>query len=206
MPRSSKRGNAMNMKRCTPFTRELTFLPSRRDALSGLAGAAISLRLTHRPASVEAKRKGRKKPKKAKPNAFGCLDVGDPCKNADQCCSGICDGAGAKRTCRAHGVGTCTPDMAGICTAPNTELLRCNNQVDCHCIRTTSGSNFCADTTASPEFCADCRKDADCQALGFPAGTACAPVSRGICSGICETGMACLTPCGADQMVEFRSP
>jgi hypothetical protein len=43
-----------------------------------------------------------------------------------------------------------------------------------------------------------CRRDADCVALGVPPGVACAPRSKGLCAGICETGMACILPCGAE--------
>jgi hypothetical protein len=34
--------------------------------------------------------------------------------------------------------------------------------------------------------------------LGFAPGSVCAPYSSGICAGICDTGMACLVPCGTE--------
>ncbi|MGH2618407.1 MAG: hypothetical protein ACRDJC_24515, partial [Thermomicrobiales bacterium] len=47
--------------------------------------------------------------------------------------------------------------------------------------------------------CADCKKDADCEALGFPTGSACLPWSDGQCADDCdEIGMVCAIPCGAE--------
>jgi hypothetical protein len=145
----------------------------------------------------EAKKKHKKRKPIARPNAFGCLDVGDPCKNADQCCSGVCEGKKDKKQCRAHDTGTCRQDGLGICTGESGTPFACNNSWNCVCFHTTAGSNFCADLDSfGREFCADCRNDGDCQASGFPPGSACIPYSDGACAGNCESGMACLAPCG----------
>jgi hypothetical protein len=32
--------------------------------------------------------------------------------------------------------------------------------------------------------------------LGFPPGSACAPIATGNCVGTCPTGMVCMAPCG----------
>lgn len=180
--------------------RPLTSLPSRRDLLRGLAAAGLSLGMLQLPdAAAKKKRKRKRKPKKSKPNAFGCLSVGAICKNADQCCAGICTGKKGKRKCRAHGAELCTQGVEGVCLAVNPQATTCNNRPDCACFTTTAGSNYCAElfcSFAGCSACADCQKDADCVALGFPPEAACAPVSRGLCAGICETGMACLLPCG----------
>jgi hypothetical protein len=181
-------------------THIMTSFPSRRDVLRGLAATGLGLGIARLPDLVEAKKKRKRKKKKrkpqVKPNEYGCLEVNDPCTSADQCCSGICEG----KKCRAHGTGICRQDRVGACTAPFDEVpdLTCGN--GCYCLRTTSGSNYCAEPPAavgSPK-CADCRKDADCLALGFPAGSACVPVGLGHCNGRCESGMACLVPCGVD--------
>jgi hypothetical protein len=152
-------------------------------------------------AGGEAKKphKPKHKPKKAKPNEFGCLEVGDPCNNADQCCSGICQGKKGKKQCRAHGTGVCDQTAEGICTAANPNTTVCDNTNICACIRTTAGSNFCSQFEPDPKLiCADCQKDADCVALGFPAGSACVPLGIGSCAHACESGMACFPPCGVE--------
>ena len=189
----------MNATSVEAVTRSLTSAPSRRDVLRGLAGTGIGLGLAgwSAPADARKKRKRRKKAKKAKPNAYGCLEVGDPCKNADHCCSGICQGKKGKKKCQAHGMGTCDQEGPGYCTTPNPALGLCSNSANCACIRTTAGSNFCYDAGAEGgSACADCQQDADCEALGFPPGSACAPVLQGRCVGLCAGGMTCLAPCG----------
>lgn len=184
----------MDQPRLGVMTRMLSSIPSRRDVLRGLAAAGLGLRvlLLQEPAAANRKRKRKNKKKKAKPNAFGCLSVNKICKNAEQCCSGICDGKKGKRKCRAHDTGTCRQHVAGVCQTGTPFGPTCNNRADCHCFRSTAGSNVCS--LGAP--CADCQTDADCLALKFPPGTACAPISEGLCAGMCETGMACLTPCG----------
>lgn len=169
-------------------------LGTRRSLLGGVAALAAGwLGL----GDIAAKRKGKnKKKKKAKPNAFGCLEVGDPCKNADQCCSGICDGKKGKKRCRAHDTGTCQQDLPGICSDPPT-IATCNNSDTCLCLTSTANSNFCGQTGAP--VCAECQKDADCEALGLPPGSACLPTEGTLCADQCpETGMVCLAPCGAE--------
>ncbi len=179
------------------FLDALTSFPSRRDLLRGLAGTGLGLGMARWHPTTEARKKRKKRKKKDKPNAFGCLSVDKTCKNAGQCCSGICDGKKEKRRCRTHGTGTCEQDAPGLCTAQNPELLTCNNNANCRCIRTTAGSNFCYDERSEAgSDCADCQQDADCEALGFPVGSACAPVMDGRCAGICETGMMCMARCG----------
>jgi hypothetical protein len=189
----------MDQHRYHALTRTLTCLPSRRDVLRGLTGVALGLGVARLPeeAASRKKRKRKRREKKAKPNAFGCLSVGKPCKKADQCCAGICGGKKGARTCRAHGTGTCNQEAEGLCTSPNPASLLCNNNPTCICFGTTADSRFCVDTIASSgtDVCTDCKKDADCEALGFPAGSACIPTFAGACAGGCESGMACLIPC-----------
>jgi hypothetical protein len=204
----------MSQNRFHDVTRSMTRLPSRRDLLRGLAGAGLGLGIVPRADLVEARKKRKKRKKKDRkketlpqPNAFGCLEIGDVCNSETDCCSGICAGAEGKQTCQAHGTGNCPQAHVGIClaTADEIPVLKCGNNDLCFCYTTTSGSNFCG--TRGPRIgektaCADCQKDADCAALGFPAGSACAPVGNGYCSGQCPTGMACIPPCG----VELPSP
>jgi hypothetical protein len=193
----------MNHHRLPALACSLTNLPSRRDVLHGLAGMGLAFGVASLPDAAEAKkkRKRKKKDKKPKPNAFDCLSVGKTCMNADQCCSGICEGKKGKRKCRAHGAGTCEQDVAAICQSGTPITTSCNNRADCACFRTTAGSSFCAELFCGEEGCsecADCQRDADCVALGFPPEAACAPVSAGACAGICDGGMACMLPCGVE--------
>lgn len=178
------------------LTRALTAIPSRRDILRGLAGAGLGWGVARLPDGADAKkkRKRKKKTKKAKPNAFGCLDVDNACKTADQCCSGVCEGKKGKKTCRAHDTGTCEQERPGYCAEGNPYLALCNGGEGV-CFRTTAGSNVCANDFV----CADCQRDADCEALGFPLGTACAPVGGDLaCADLCESGMACVYETSAE--------
>ena len=202
----------MDQHRFTALKDSLGSLPTRRDVLRGLASAGLGLGTLRLSDAVEAKskKKGKKKKKgKSKKqqqpvlNQYGCLDVGQPCKgDSTLCCSGICEGTAPKKgkqdasRCVAHDTGTCRQEGEGICTATNPAALKCNNSVNCGCIKTTAGSNFCYEGENGGNYCADCRKDADCVALGYPPGSACAPTAIGLCAGLCATGMACLAPCG----------
>jgi hypothetical protein len=181
------------------MARRLTSLPTRRDILRDLAGTGLGLGIARWSSTAEARKKRKKRNKKAKPNAFGCVNVGKFCKNDGQCCSGICEGKKGTRKCKAHGTGTCEQQGPEFCTAPELDLVLCNSAV-CACIRTTAGSNFCFDIGAEAgSDCADCSTDADCEVLGFPPGSACAPYFNGeFCAGSCASGMKCVTPCGTE--------
>ena len=195
----------MDQHRVPTLTRSLTSIPSRRDVLRGLVGAGFGLGVARFPAITEARKKKKGKKKKtpkspqSQPNQYGCLSVGATCQNAGQCCSGICEG----KQCRAHGAGTCGQELRGVCIFGIADAAQhvCDNNANCGCYRTTADSVYCTAGLYLQEGdpkCADCQKDADCLALGYPPGSACAPVSRGFCAGFCPTGMACLVPCGTD--------
>lgn len=180
-------------------SRSLFSAASRRDILRGLAaGLGLGSAYPSLEAAGKKKRKRRKKKRKqhmpGTPNEFGCIEVGDRCTSADECCSGVCEGT----KCQAHGVDICRQDRPGVCTAGLDELPSLGCGVNCWCYRTTAESNFCGRSprTSPPVDCTSCRKDADCIALGYPPGSACAPVGTGNCSGWCDTGMACLVSCG----------
>lgn len=176
----------MDAQRFDAIARLIGRTAARRRLLAGLALSPLAgLVATARPDDVLAKkkRKHKKRKKKATPNAFGCLEVGDPCQSEDQCCSGICEGKKGKRTCRAHDTGTCKQDG---------QLVPCNNRTTCGCLHTTAGSDICSELfVPGGSACAACQRDADCLALGFPPGSAC-----GLSPIPCESGMACFVPCG----------
>ena len=195
----------MDQQRFVALTRTVSSLPSRRDILRGLAGVGLGLGALRQPETAEAKK--RKKKKKKKPqlplNAFGCLDVGQPCRgNSANCCSGICQGVKPKKgkkdtsSCVAHNTGICYPD-SDSCTLAVPVL--CNpSKPSCMCVLTTGNAGFCGDSSGFSDFpsiCRDCSKDADCQAE-FGPGTACV-VLGGVCTGYCAaTGRkACLPAC-----------
>jgi hypothetical protein len=186
-------GQTLDLNRFEAVTRSLTSVPSRRDLLRGLVSVGLGLGAVRITSVVDAKKKRKKrKPKKPKPNEFGCLEVGDPCQTEEQCCSGICDGKKGKRKCRAHDTETCEQDRPGYCEAGNPYLALCHGG-DANCFRTTAGSKVCSHNL----LCADCRRDADCEALGYPPGTACAPLGGDYsCADVCEVDMACVIPVG----------
>jgi hypothetical protein len=159
----------------------------RRGLLAGIAASVVGL-----APAVEArkKHKHKHKPRQAKPNAFGCLSVGNACRSAEQCCSGICE----RKKCRLHGAGTCDQKAQDFCAVsePDVAQTLCDGSQSCVCVRTTAGSHFCGGPTSA---CADCQTDSNCEALGFPTGSACAPFTEGRCAGACEHDTACLVPC-----------
>lgn len=166
------------------LTRALTAIPSRRDVLRGLTGLGLGLGVPRLPEIAEAKKKRRRKKKgeKAKPNSFGCLNVGDPCKNEGQCCSGICTGKNGNKTCRAHDTGRCSAGVRSEGCGGTRVACRTNAGALGHCATTTGNAGYCQ----LYSFCIACQTDADCQAadggvLGPTA--ACIP-----CAGCPETG------------------
>jgi hypothetical protein len=142
--------------RLTVVTPSLASIPSRRDVLRGLAGSGLGLGAVRLPAAAIARKK-KKKNKKAKPNAFGCLNVGDPCKHANQCCSGVCKGKRGKKRCHAHDTGGCKPS-----TSPGTPCTS-SSGVAGQCYTTTGGAGYCGVGDCYP-----CAKDADCRAVCGP--------------------------------------
>lgn len=189
------------------------FSSSRRQVLRGLAGTGLGLaglKLSNRAAAGK-QRKGKKKAKKNQPkqrpatqsppavNAFGCLNVGQPCRGDNAlCCSGVCQGAAPQpgapdtSTCVAHHAGPC---RAGATTCEAGTLVECVADEASMCVRTTGNAPFCGSLMIDiQKYCRVCAKDTDCQAEYGP-GAACV-VLDGICSGFCGvTGLtACLPP------------
>jgi hypothetical protein len=184
------------------LSRALISVPSRRDVLRALAGAGLGFGALRLPDAVDAK----KKSKKPKLNAFGCLNVGQPCRGKDaKCCSGVCQGKKPKRgqkdksTCVAHNTGGCTPERSACFTGNQSSL--CGPQSVC--LATTGNAGFCAAATFTQEAnCRVCRTDQDCDAAGFGPGAACVVVNQGFCASANTTcagingssGTACLPP------------
>jgi hypothetical protein len=185
----------MDSDRFDVLTRTLTTASSRRRVLAAL-GSLVSLGAF--PASAK---KGKKKAKKSKRNAFGCLNVGQPCRgNSANCCSGLCQGKKPKKgkkdtsKCLGHNAGICIAD-ADSCTA-GVEVPCNPGNPSCFCTLTTGNAGFCAAFSGGPAgHCRVCRKDTDCEPE-FGEGAACL-VLGGICTSLClATGRtACAPPC-----------
>ena len=178
----------MDATRFDRLTRALITVPSRRDLLRGLASAALSLALAGLSHPMRAKDK-HKKDKKPKPNAFGCLNVGQKCFGKDaKCCSGICQGKKPKkgkedkRTCAAHDTGGCQAG-AEPCAGAN-ELCTTSQGLPGDCYTTTGNAGFCG---ASGAICTVCSRDSDCHEL-LGARAACV-----LCAG-CAEGTLCASP------------
>lgn len=182
----------MDDARFDALTRRLTAPDSRRRILVA-AGGACGLFGLIRPAAAAAKKR-KKKPKRAKPNAFGCLDVGQPCAGQDgRCCSGVCQGAKPKKgkrdrsRCVAHHTGGCTADRH-ICFDPDGSSCSVASTT-ARCFKTTGNAGFCAEYGGFRHVanCQPCRRDPDCEALGFGPGAACVIVrTEGVCANGCE--------------------
>jgi hypothetical protein len=183
----------MDQIRVAVAAKSLISALSRRDVLRGLAGTVPGVGAARLPSVAEAKKKRKKKPNKPKapkPNAYGCLNVGAACNNADQCCSGVCEG----KTCRAHHAGICQVAY-DLCSTGAAHV--CNvvsEETSCACVLTTGDAPFCGDFSEGTT-CQECDKDTDCEEA-FGAGAACV-VLEGICASSCpETGnTACVAPC-----------
>jgi hypothetical protein len=165
--------------------RTLSSVPSRRDVLRGLAASGIGLGMAQLPVHVRAE------------NQYGCLNVGDRCKKASQCCSGVCKRKGGKRKCAAHDAGKCSL-LRNRCTATDPILAACNLPDEwATCLVTIGNAPFCGTLLAFKQdvHCQTCTKDADCLSLGFPPGSACVQLGGQFCNG-CEAtdNRACLPP------------
>jgi hypothetical protein len=188
------------------IARSITASPSRRVLFRGVLGASLGLSTLNLLEAAEAKKKHKNRKKKKQQqqpvlNAFGCVDVGQPCRgDSALCCSGICEGLAPKKgkpdtsVCVAHNTGPCTVDTnaceLGVEVPCNPNLPRTV------CSITTGNAAFCAALTGEGvrPNCRACTKDTDCQSE-FGPGAACV-VQGGVCTGLClATGRtACLPP------------
>lgn len=151
----------MDSSRFDHFTRSLA--GSRRSLVGGTL--ALSLGLIGSSSIDARKKRKRKKPRhangipQAPPNAYGCLNVGDPCTSPGECCSGLCEGTKGRRTCRAHDAGDC---QAG------TELEACGG-TEIPCTNGKGDDGVCATTTGNAGYCLytldcyPCKTDVECQ-------------------------------------------
>lgn len=184
----------MDARRFDQLTRHLLGARTRRAVFGGIAALSLAgpLGLSHDASEAKKRRRKRKKRKPkpmqdaAPPNAFGCINVGDLCQSADQCCSGICEGKQGKRTCRAHGSGGC--QAAEICNVFDAEGIPCTtgSGVLGRCGTTTGNAGYCV----GAGDCRPCTRDADCHAI-------CGPQAACVqCAEACNVGTVCAGPDG----------
>jgi hypothetical protein len=170
---------------------------SRRRALAGLAAVLPAWTLLSiddaEAGNKKKKRRRRRRRKKNKnknttpeTNAFGCLNVGQPCNGDDDtCCSGICDGDKPKKgkkdtsTCAGHDANICQPGF-DVCAGV---IATCSNGGAC--FTTTGNAPFCAGGNG---VCTVCTRDPDCVAAGFGTLAACV-----VCASECPetSGTVC---------------
>ena len=164
----------MDGPRFDALTRSLTGeARSRRQVLTGLAGTALATLATALRLS------------EAGATHFGCLHVGEHCKDKSQCCSNRCkDGR-----CRAHNVGRCKA-AKNVCV---TGKYGCG-EGSCYCWRTTGGANFCGGNVSTDRVCMACTTDAECAAALDTPGAACIDLSGG-CSECPGSTTLCAKPC-----------
>lgn len=147
---------ALDIDRFDRAVRAFAAASSRRTVL-GLSLGGMLGALTF---GAEAKNKKRKK-KKVKFNEFGCVNVGGFCKNAGQCCSGICEGKKGKKKCKAHDTGGCTPGTIPFACDGTEVSCTTSAGLPGSCGTTTGNAGYCF-TNLSPDLCST---DAECKAL-----------------------------------------
>lgn len=178
----------MDSDRFDAVTRVFAPLLTRRG-LAGLLGLTALGRIDLAEAKKRKRKKKRKnkkgkggnQPPEVKLNQFGCVNVGDFCESASQCCSGICESS----ACKAHDTDNCQAAQTDLtCSGVNTNV-QCSaaGGGEGLCLTTTGNAGYCAgDREFAP--CVTCKKDADCQsACGLDA--ACV-----ICAN-CPDGRTC---------------
>jgi hypothetical protein len=165
------------------------FTRSRRSLLGG-GLAAVTGRLVGPAVEARKHRKGEKrKGKKVRPNEFGCLELGNPCGSAADCCSGICEGKKGKRRCGAHDTGGCVAGSTSI---------SCGG-ADVACIAAPGEAGLCATTTGNAGYCRSafydypCQTDFDCQTVN---GGRLGPRAACIRCAVAVGGSICVTVTG----------
>lgn len=166
----------------------------RRFGLATGGALAALLGLVGGPAP-DAVSAGKRRRRRVKRNAFGCVNVGKFCKRDDQCCSGVCRGKKGKETCRAHhtGSGCRAGDQTDSCGGP--AAIRCttaSGEANGLCNTTTGHAPYCSSEAFGSFQCTECSKDEECQALCGPAA-ACI-----LCPECSLVDTACVAPSAGD--------
>jgi hypothetical protein len=143
-----------------------SLVSSRRLLLTGVAGSALgALAVTLGFAGAGA-------------THFPCRHVGNRCKRASQCCSGICK----RHKCRAHDTDIC---KAGQDTCASGPISCGDDSAICFCLVTTGKASFCALNNATPSTCT---RDEEC-VTAKGEGAACI-----VCGGVTNCISRCPAP------------
>jgi hypothetical protein len=174
----------MDAHRFDALARALAPATTRRRVLGGLLGVGTGGGAA-RPLDAATAKKRRRRVRR---NAFGCVNVGGGCRGKDQhCCSGICRGKKPKpgqrdtSRCVGHDASTCAAGQDSCAGA----FVPCANprSASARCVVTTGKASYCAGDV----FCRACARDADCPEEEFESGAAC------IVCGDCAESTACAT-------------
>ena len=161
------------------MTRLFSTSASRRQTIGALASSVLTVALPSVAGGKGRTKHGATTLNDASLNGFGCLNIGQRCKNANQCCSGRCKGKG-KRHCKAHNTGGCKSGE-GLCGQAAVPC-RTSTGKDGECATTTGNAGFCQDNGG----CQACTRDRDCQIAANTRAAACI-----VCSA-CQEGTACV--------------
>ena len=138
------------------MTRLFSTSASRRQTIGALVSGVLVVTLPGAAGGTGRTKQGPATPNGASLNGFGCLDVGQACKNADECCSGRCRGKG-KKHCKAHDTGGCKAGEGLAVTLPcRASPARAKTAT----ARRPPAMPGSARTTAAAEVCT---RDRDCQ-------------------------------------------
>lgn len=171
----------MEHDRFDHIARAFSARPSRRTLAGIVSLGAFGLAAGSQVEDAGAK----KKKKKVKKNEFGCIDVGKFCKNAGQCCSGICQGKKGKKKCKAHGESTCVSGQAETGCGGTSVICQTSSGAEGQCNTTTGKAGYCV----ADGLCFACKKDADCVAQ---CGVDAACIQCADCDA--QGGTACVGP------------
>jgi hypothetical protein len=113
----------------------------------------------------------KKRKKKIKRNAFGCVNVGGKCRGKNAvCCSGICQGKKPKKgerdksRCVAHDQTSCQAGQTtNACGGVNVLCTTSTGEPGGACLTTTGGAGYCAASIDCPTQAINCTNDADCR-------------------------------------------
>jgi hypothetical protein len=145
----------MDAHRFDALARALAPGATRRHVLGGLLGVGLGGGAARPPDAATAEKRRRR----VRRNAFGCVNVGGFCKNAGQCCSGVCRGKKGRKRCRAHDTGGCAAGQRDV---------NCGGQ-DVPCTSAAGHAGVCETTTGNAPYCASglwivpCATDRECR-------------------------------------------
>jgi hypothetical protein len=164
----------MDLDRFDAFTRSLTPTRSRRAAL-GLAAGAVAVAALGFGGSLAVDAKKKKK----------CKSDGD-CKSGQICAKGKC----------VTGQGTCATGADTCAGVGDPFCFDASGKHECICQTRLQGGTVCG-VFGNASACDQCQTDADCLALGFPAGSSCTQDFGPECA-VCGNNNKgiCTLPCG----------